>query len=417
MTTSVGKRWSLRRRLTLRVMGLVVGGWLATLTISAVVSYVELNEMFDEELQVLVEATVLSLDASAEGALNRAVGVQVNDGERVLRILSADSADPAAPWAIPPTEGFHDVPGWRVLRRHAEGAVIEAAHATAWRREELIEAILSLMTLILPMAALLVWALRRTVTETMAPVGALARKVAARKPDDLSAIDGGVLPQEMQPLVAALNGYVGRIEDLRQAERRFIANAAHELRTPIAAVRARLQQGDTGEIAPSVALLDGLTRRVERLLQISRIESGLGLGHGPADLLRILRLMIGDLRARAAVRFDDSDLESLPVPVDSDALAILLRNVLDNAVEHGTGRIDIRLTPDGVLSVENPTQNTEFLDAPFEKRAGSSGAGLGLSIIAATASATGISATTSIRDGIARVRLQFPLCDRPDGTI
>ncbi|MCB1405360.1 MAG: hypothetical protein KDK01_03640 [Rhodobacteraceae bacterium] len=401
--------WSLRRRVTGRVIGLVALGWLVSIAISAVVLHVELNEMFDEELEVLVEATVLSLDAAPEGGRSRAVGVQTNDGERVLRILTGSGPQPEAPWQIAPTEGFHDAEGWRVLRRHAEGAVIEAAHALDWRNEELIEAVLSLLTLILPMIAVLVLALRRTVGGTMAPVGALADAVAARQPDDLSAIDGRALPREMQPLVSALNAHVGRIEALRQAERRFVANAAHELRTPIAATRAHLQQTVGDGAAEAVAMLDGLTRRIERLLQLSRLDSGLALGQGPADLVRILRLMLADLRDRADLRFDDADLERLSVRVDPDVLAIVLRNVLDNAVEHGTGAVSVRLTQDGVLCVENPTTQTRLYTEAFEKRAGSEGAGLGLSILASTAAASGIGLETRLDAGVARVTLRFAL--------
>ena len=79
--------WSLRRRLTVRVLTLVLGGWLATIAISAWVLDHEMNEMFDEELRALVETTVLFLDTSRASVVARNIGVATNDGERVLRIV------------------------------------------------------------------------------------------------------------------------------------------------------------------------------------------------------------------------------------------------------------------------------------------------------------------------------------------
>lgn len=409
------KSWSLRRRLTGRVLGLVAGAWLATIALSALVLDLELREMFDEELRSLVETTVLFLDASDGAAtIPQHLGVQTNDGERVLRILPASGAEPSAPWPVLTSDGFHDAPGWRVLRVRAEGAVIEAAHATAWRREEMLEASSAFLVLALPLIMLLFWALRRTTAEAAAPVNALARMVGARRPDDLSPLDAGSLPQELQPLAGAFDDYLARIWSLRQAERDFIANAAHELRTPLAVLRGQLEQSAHPEVAALVNPLDALTRRIDRLLQLSRIEAGVGIGRGPADFLRILHLLLDDLRphARHPIRLDDSDLETLPVAADPDALAILLRNLLENALDHGTGPVHLRLQADGTLTVTNPTTTTEFATARFDKGETSAGLGLGMSIIAAVARALDAPLTMDVSQGLAKVTLQVPLPGR-----
>jgi two-component system OmpR family sensor kinase len=337
------------------------------------------------------------------------MGVQTSDGERVLRILPGIGLEPAGPWPALTAEGFHDVPGWRVLRAGAEGAVIEAAHATAWRREEMLEAASAFLVLALPLIAVLLWALRRTTDEAAAPVHALARRISARRPDDFTPIGAADLPQELQPLAAAFGGYLSRIDTLRQAERDFIANAAHELRTPLAVLRGRLDQSGHPEAAGLIEPLDSLTRRIERLLQLARVEAG--LGRGPADLLRILHLLIDDARPRSRhpIRLDDGDLEALPVAADADALAILLRNLLENAQDHGTGPVHLRLSADGTLTIENPTTTTEFARPRFDKGAGSAGLGLGMSIIEAVAGALGAPLTCTISEGRARVVLQFPL--------
>ena len=397
-------RWSLRRRLTGRVLALVLGSWLATVALSALVLDHEMNEMFDEELQALVETTILSLDAGATSAAPRLVGVQTNDGERVLRLSVPGQTSSPAPWPGLEADGFHDAPGWRILRRTAEGRVIEAAHATDWRREEMLEAAAAFLAMALPLVGLLLWGLGRIVTQTTLPVQRLARAVAGRAPEDLSPVAGGDLPDEVLPLVAALDGYLARIASLRDAERQFIAHAAHELRTPLASLRAGLQDHPQAR-----AQIDALTRRVERLLQLSRLETGLGLGRGPADLVRILRMLLDELRPRARhpIRLDDGDLDRLSVAADPDALAILLRNLIENALEHGTGPVRITLDPSGGLSIQNPAENPHLPQARFAPGLGSAGSGLGLWIVRDLARALQVPLTLTTEGGTVRAHLAF----------
>ncbi len=409
MTDRADTNWSLRRRLTRRILAFLALGWLATLGLSALVLDHEMTEMFDEELQALAETTVLFLDASGTAAIPRSVGVETKTGERVLRILSADMAEPAAPWPALTKDGFFDVGGWRVLRVSAEGAVIEVAHSGASRREEILETAASFLVLVLPLVGLVIWGLWRGLAQAFRPVELLAQSMVTRSPDDLSPVAAMDLPQELRPLVAGLNAYIGRVDDLRQAERQFVANAAHELRTPLAAIRARLDLSPDADAKESVPILDALTRRVERLLELSRSDSGLGLGTGPSDLLQVLRLLIDDARRRTdrPIRFDDGDVDSLLLPVDVDALAILIRNLLENAIDHGTGPVQIRLKPDATLTIENPTDATVFVDDPFRKGAGSNGAGLGLSIVTTLAKAMRAELDKSIANGRATVTLRF----------
>ncbi len=407
--TSPDRPWSLRRRLTGRVLALVAGAWLATVVLSALVLDHEMNEMFDEELRALVETTVLLLDTAPSGAIPRTLGVETSDGERVLRILAADRTDTSAPWPALDGDGFHDAGGWRILRQSAEGAVIEAAHATTWRREEMLEAASAFLILALPLIGLLLWFLRGIVASATAPVANLAHNVAAREPDDLSPMAATSLPEEVLPLAVALDGYLVRIDDLRRSERAFIANAAHELRTPLAALRNRLSLSSDPDARAATATVDALTRRVERLLQLSRLEAGFGLDRGPADLIRILRLLIDDLGpgARHAIRLDDSDLDRLEIAADPDALAILLRNLIENALEHGTGEVRIKVAPDGCLAIENPADHPRLPDRRHSPGPGSPGAGLGLSIIRALAAAMQVHLTETAGPNRVTVELRF----------
>lgn len=404
--------WSIRGRLTRRVLALVVLAWGATVVLASLFMNYEINEMLDEELQTVADTTVLYLDASQGALMPRMLGLSPDNGERMLRILRLDRPEPTAPWPPLTRDGYSDAAGWRVLRVTAENAVIEVAHLQNWRREEVLEAASAFLLLILPMVGLLIWGLNRNLRQALAPIAALAQAVASRKPADLTPVSLQGQPDELRPMTAGLNLYLERIEAMRLAERRFVANAAHELRTPVASLRARLNLSSDPEARAALPQLDNLVHRVERLLQLSRSEAGLGLAQGQSDLVQLLRLLIReafDRNKAAGIRFDDGDLEGLWVAGDADAVAILLRNLLENAVEHGSGQVVVTLTATGGVKIDNPTTGQAFLEAAFQKRAGSQGSGLGLAIVAELAQSMGVTVTKTITKGQARVLVQFRL--------
>ncbi len=407
-----GRRWSIRRRLTRRTLGLVIGGWIGTILIAGLFIRYEMNEILDEELQTVAEAAELFLDDVEGPTIPRTIGLTSASGERVMRVLRPGETGNETPWPDLTADGLTTAGDWRVLRRTTLHGVIEVGHALSWRREEVMEASSSLLILVLPLVAALAVGLGRLLRRVLAPLERLARTIAARAPQDLSPVPDSDLPQEAQSLVTAMNGYIARIESLRQAERRFIANAAHELRTPIAALRMRLELSGDPDARAAVRQLDALTHRIERLLQLSRAEAGLGLGEGPADLIEVLRLTIDEVSRAGShpIRLDDADIESLLLTADPDALAILLRNLLENAVMHGTGPVLVRLEVPARISIVNPTLGTSFAEQPFQKGAGSSGTGLGLSIVAELATGMGLRIDRRITEGQARVTVDFSAC-------
>lgn len=188
------------------------------------------------------------------------------------------------------------------------------------------------------------------------------------------------------------------------------------MRTPLAAIRARLELSTEPDAAATVPMIDALTRRVERLLQLARSEAGVGLGEGPADLVRILHLLIAEIgpRSRQPIRFDDNDLDTLLIRADPDALAILLRNLLENAVEHGSGDVRLHLSPDGRLRIENPTASPGLSELRFQRGAESTGLGLGLSIIDTLARAMSVPINRRVETGQVRFDLCFTLCNGPE---
>ena len=387
------KAWTIRRRLTRQVLALVLCGWGAAIGLTMLLLDHEINEMLDEELQAVAQTTSLALEATPGPALPRSPAISPDHDQRVLRILPPVAPPPDGPWPALRRDGFHSTEGWRVLRLSAENTVIEVAHSLAWRREELLEASADLLLFVLPMVALLILGLNRSLRQGFAPLEALSATLSRRGPGELA------------PLTQGLNGYIGRIEALRGAERQFTAHAAHELRTPLAVLRARLEQSQAPEARAALPLLDSLTRRVERLLQLSRSEAGLGLGRGPADLVQILRLLLRDLQGQGGqkIRFDDGDLEHLSLAADPDALAIVLRNLLENALEHGTGPVLLRLQP-GALCISNPA-TAGFQTAVYARRPGSDGMGLGLEIVTRLTSAMGMALELKYEAGLAKATL------------
>lgn len=186
------------------------------------------------------------------------------------------------------------------------------------------------------------------------------------------------------------------------AERDFAANAAHELRTPVAAARAEAQR--------VIAALDRIAALSERLLQLARAESGVGLARLPVDLTGLVPLVLADLPARPGrpLRYDDGDLDEAVVQGDADGLAILIRNLVENALRHGTGPVRVTLSAGPRLTVRNPAApGARFRLGRLDRDPASEGTGLGLTIAARLAEQAGARLVTDIVDGTATAALDW----------
>ena len=251
------------------------------------------------------------------------------------------------------------------------------------------------------LAAAVWWSLRRGT----APLRALGAQLTRRSPLATAPCELPDAPAEMLPMVNALNGLFTRIGQLRAAEQRFTADAAHELRTPIAAIRTQAQvalgEMDSGRrrhaLKQTLAGCDRATRLVQQMLTLSRLESG---GHPPApaqvDLALLARSAVAELAPHAIERLQVISLEApLPCKVAGDAtlLGVLLRNLVDNAIRYSPaeatvqvsvhqvqGRVQLRVEDSGPGLGE--AEQRRFGERFFRVLGtGQAGSGLGASIV------------------------------------
>jgi len=232
----------------------------------------------------------------------------------------------------------------------------------------------------------------------------VGRARAQRSPDALQPIAVNGVPSEMTPMLDALNGLFERIAELLESERRFTADAAHELRTPIAAIRAQAQValGATVNAERLHALhatlqgCDRATRLVEQLLTLSRLDSDAVHALVAVDLAALARQVVADtaplaLDKQQAIELDATD----PCAVQGDAtlLSVMIRNLVDNAIrysplgatvklgvsnEQGVVRLSVDDSGPGMLSTDMERMGERFFRVVGS---GQDGSGLGWSIV------------------------------------
>ncbi len=262
----------------------------------------------------------------------------------------------------------------------------------------------------LPLLALAVW---WAVRKGLAPMHQLSDTLQQRRPEALEPLPLAGLPREMQPLVHSLNALLERIGGLLESERRFTADAAHELRTPIAAIRAQAQvalgagddaAGRRHALQATLAGCDRATHLVEQLLTLARLESAAPAPAARVDLAELARRVLAEQAPVALARGQQLALEA-PAPAivagPELLLGVLLRNLVDNALRYSPDGAVVRVqlrgdTHEVVLAVEDsgpglaPAElarlGERFYRPPGQAQPGS---GLGWSIVRRIAQVSG----------------------------
>ncbi|MBX3636103.1 MAG: sensor histidine kinase N-terminal domain-containing protein [Rubrivivax sp.] len=334
--------------------------------------------------------------------------------------------------------GFSDIAArdttYRVYSLQSPAGVIQVAQDLEVRRT--MARTLALRT-VLPVAALaplLMAAAWWVVGTTLLPLRRLREQLAQRRADDLSPVGEGTLPDEVRPLVHELNQLFARLRQAFDVQKTFVADAAHELRSPLAALKLQVQglarAQDEGARQRAVTRLDAgvdrATHLVEQLLVLARQQEGRPERGGPALPAEVVALALADVAPAAQERQVELGLvraDAVPVSGDEDALRLLLRNLLDNAVKYtpAGGRVEVAVEREPgalCLRVEDsgpgiPEHERERVLDRFYRLPGSPGAGsgLGLSIVKAIADAHGGTLTLgpSERLGGLRAELRLPL--------
>ncbi|MDB5911650.1 MAG: putative histidine kinase, classic [Ramlibacter sp.] len=424
-----GRMCSIRRALLLWMLPLflIVG------TLSAACSYWSYSRMVDSFMDDQMQQLAIALST------NQAVQPGRQNADRVLKwgayVVQTFSRDgslqvtswPEAKVPMQPQQGFQDVAQdgrrWRVYLQPPEqpgGHGVQVLQSSQFRANLAAERAgfaLAPILLLLPLSMLVLWGVARAMSIALQDI---ARQAAQQDEHHISELAVAHVPAEIKPLVTSFNSLLRRLGDAFATQRRFVQDAAHELRTPITAISLQLenmrQDVSCKEAAERFGHLEAGIRRAQRvvdqLLRLSRQEAGGADGPAIVDLQSQLRESINTLIALADQRNIDLGLVGSPQPAAPATLRCapgdlrsLLDNLIDNALRYTPegGIVDVRLLQEqGRLAIEvvdtGPGIPHDMLPRVFDRffrvpGNGTSGSGLGLAIAQAAAQRCGLTLT------------------------
>jgi two-component system sensor histidine kinase TctE len=297
-----------------------------------------------------------------------------------------------------------DLPG-------ADPLLVQVAETLEKRKTlatEIVKGVMVPQFVTLPLAVLLVWL---ALVRGIKPLAQLEKRIRARKPDDMSPLDESAVPEEVAPLVSSINDLLTRLKASLATQKRFLADAAHQLKTPLAGLRMQAdlaqRETDADELKKSLKQIGRAsiraTHTVNQLLAMARAETnGRSLAKHPIDLACVVSEAIQDLLPHALEKQIDLGYEGPPqgevanrVQGNATLLKELVRNLLDNAISYtpAGGQVTARLLTDRfsgvvVLLVEDtgpgiPEAERALVFQPFYRALGTNvdGTGLGLAIV------------------------------------
>jgi two-component system sensor histidine kinase QseC len=423
---------SLQARLLVPLLVLVAVIWLGAAVATGVDTRHELDELLDGHLAQAAALLVVQqtspgddddvADAPSLHKYAPKVAFQMfHEGQLVMRSANAGLTPMSMTTSGFDTVRLEDGTQWRVFgTRGAERDVqVYVGEQTSSRSEILwvvLRGMLWPLGVALPLLAIAGW---WAVRQGLAPVRRLSHELAQRQAQTLERVTLGDMPSEMRPLIQALNDLFDRIEHMIVAERRFTADAAHELRTPIAAIRAQAQvamgAGDddaqrSHALQSTLAGCDRATHLVEQLLTLARLESGSSAPANTVNLNATVRRVAADLAGAALARHQRMALDAAdtcPISGDETLVAVLVRNLIDNAIRYTPqgGQIQISVLCESghaILRVEDSGPGMTTVDAVrlgerFFRVLGTNetGSGLGWSIVKRIAQASDAQVQTS----------------------
>ena len=354
---------SLERYLLAWILGALTLGSVPIALVAYVVTRDEMNEVFDAELKYVAQAigTYRHLrNDTTEAEVQSSTRTESPDDTEIVtfawtatgRRTYASDAGVLLPFSAVEGLSRHRVgqEDWTVYTSVRPDGIAQAAQRSSARQEMAGESAAKilppLLVLVLVTGALLVYALR----QGLRPLDSAARDVALRSATSLEPISATAVPGEVAPLVAAINDLMARIGVAFSRQRAFLADAAHELRTPVTALDLQLQllkrSIDEASSCEAIQELEAgiarSTRLVEQLLQLARLDpEGEAITHASVDLSELVRSVIGTLSVKADKYGIDLGARVAPgvtVEGDLEQLTVLLNNLVENA---------LRFTPRG----------------------------------------------------------------------
>jgi two-component system, OmpR family, sensor kinase len=375
--------------------------------------YVAFNWAFDEAIetqdQVLTQLGAFALNTRLrnDAPINAGVDAEARIFVQELGDRPVGTPDARSLWSY--QDGLHvvsrDNMPWRILlRTRPDGSRFVIGQTTAIREEIARDSALHAILPFAAVAPLLMLVIAIVVWQSLRPLTELAGQLDARRSDDLGRLPLDGTPRELHPFIASINRLLERIHAMMEQQRRFVADAAHELRTPITAISLQAENLSQVELPPEgrnrlAALKSGARRTahlLEQLLALARSDMA-PMPEAPVTSLdACAKEVVSDFMCTAMERGVDLGFEIIePATVRAEPamLSSVIRNLIDNALRHTPqgGRVDLGIYREGarvILQIEDtgpgiPPCDLERVFEPFVRgsRPTEEGTGLGLSIV------------------------------------
>lgn len=420
---------SLQRRLTLMLGGAILLSSLIAAVASFILAYAEAKEFQDDILrQTALLATrnigiPVSRDAREKNRTEAALVILGDSESRISVIRLPD--DPRPVWLTGDlSSGFHTLetgsePLRLFVQRSPPGKTTVVAQSTDTRDEIAIHSALRTLVPLLMLLPVMAWLIVRIVRSELAPVNDLTSHLDAQRADRPRPLSDEGVPDEITPFVHAINHLLKRVSDLMIQQRRFIADAAHELRSPLTALSIQVQnlrqagslENMRDRVLPLQAGIERARQLTEQLLNLARTQAG-ALENKEVDVSTMARELIAEYLPMAEAKGIDlglDEVEPLRLTSAPETLRLVLKNALDNALKYVPegGEVTLRLyTNDANAIIEIidngpgvPVAERQRVFNPFYRLAETTGEGSGLGLAIAAEAAASLGGHISLLDG------------------
>jgi len=423
---------SLQRHLTLMLGSALLLAGLIAAAASFGLAYIEAKELQDDTLR---QIAALTAGYNIESVSSDVPDKKHHDSESRI-LVTRTPPDPKPGW-LPDniTTGLHTVKTTSgelriFVRERLPGEHIIVAQPTDVRDEIAIDSALRTLMPLLLLLPVLAWLMVRIVRRELAPITQLSKSLDAQSADQPLPLDDGGLPDEITPFVHAINRLLVRVNHLIKQQRRFIADAAHELRSPLTALSVQsqnLQKSDSlatmhERILPLHAGIERARQLTEQLLSLARTQSG-EMQSSAVNLSVLGRELIAEFLPIAETKDIDLGLEELAhisLQTSPEGLRLILKNALENALKYtpAAGEITLRILSENgnaIIEVVDsgpgiPLPELEHVFEAFYRIPATPGSGSGLGLAIARESAMRMNGTVSLHERPGVSGLVFRYC-------